>query len=72
MHGKYMQFLSPETAKDISIYHNLKHKKHPCKPAIASDFKLYETNRGKGSTNRRGAILLYKHCSQSNFEKKTN
>ena len=72
MHGKYMQFLSPETAKDISIYHNLKHKKHPCKPAIANDFKLYETNRGKGSTNGRGAILLYKHCSQSNFEEKTN
>ena len=72
IHGKYMQFLSPETAKDISIYHNLKHKKHPCKPAIANDFKLYETNRGKGSTNGRGAILLYKHCSQSNFEKKPN
>jgi hypothetical protein len=33
------------------------------KPAIANDFKLYETNRGKGSTNGRGAILLYKHCS---------
>ena len=27
IHGKYMQFLSPLTAKDISIYHNLKHKK---------------------------------------------
>jgi hypothetical protein len=54
-----MQFLSPLTAKDISIYHYLKHKKHPCKPAIANDFKLYETNRGKGSTNGRGAILLY-------------
>jgi hypothetical protein len=22
IHGKYMQFLSPLTAKDISIYHN--------------------------------------------------
>ena len=63
IHGKYMQFLSPLTAKDISIYHNLKHKKLPCKPVIANDFKSYETNRGKGSTNGRGVILLYKHCS---------
>ena len=45
------------------MYHNLKHKKHPCKPAITNDSKLYKTNRGKGLTNGRGAILLYKHCS---------
>jgi hypothetical protein len=55
-----VDFLTPE---DISIYHNLKHKKHPCNPAIANDFKLHETNRGKGSTKGRVAILLYKHCS---------
>jgi hypothetical protein len=33
--------------KQRKIY-NLKHKKHPCKPAIANDFKLHETNRGRG------------------------
>jgi len=32
---------------DISIYYNLKHKKHTCKSAIANDFKLNETNSVK-------------------------
>jgi hypothetical protein len=51
IHVKYVQFLLLLTAEDISIYHKLKHKKHPCKPVIANDFKLHETNWGKGSTN---------------------
>ena len=45
--------------KDISIYHNLKHKKHPCKPAIANDFKLPYMKRIEGRSRLTELVQYY-------------
>ena len=54
--GNTCNFSRHKQRRIYQLIINLKQKKHPCKPAIANDFKLYETNRGKGLTNGRGAI----------------